>query len=89
MNKILYQGEKFNKLTEDIKFLMERSLNQKNFDLYVKNSEKMIKNILKREEVLNEQVEKAISDFQLGLEDLKERLNEFDYLLDEINNSFE
>jgi len=87
MNRILYQGERFKKITEDINLLMKKALRQKDFESYLENSNKMLRDLLKREEYLNEQVKKAIGDFQLSLNELKDRILDFDSLLDEINNS--
>jgi len=87
MNRILYQGERFKKITEDIKSLMEKALSQKDFGSYLENSNKMLRDLLKREESINEKVEKAVGDFQLSLKDLKDKILDFDSLLDEINNS--
>ncbi len=87
MNRILYQGERFKKITEDINLLMKKALRQKDFESYLENSNKMLRDLLKREESLNVQVEKAIGDFQLSLNELKDRILDFDSLLDEINNS--
>ena len=42
---------------------MKKSLSQQDFELYLENSNKMQRDLLKREESLNEQVEKAIGDF--------------------------
>ena len=47
----------------------------------------MLRDLLKREESLNEKVEKAIGDFQSSLNELKDKILDFDSLLDEINNS--
>ena len=87
MNRILYQGERFKNITEDINLLMKKALTQKDFESYLENSNKMLRDLLKREESLNEQVKKAIGDFQLSLKELKDRILDFDSLLDEINNS--
>jgi hypothetical protein len=87
MNRILYQGERLKKITEDINLLMKKALRQKDFESYLENSNKMLRDLLKREEYLNEQVKKAIGDFQLSLKELKDRILDFDSLLDEINNS--
>ena len=87
MNRILYQGERFKKITEDINSLMKKALSQKDFGSYLENSNRMLRDLLKREESLNERVEKAIGDFQLSLKDLKDKILDFDSLLDEINNS--
>ena len=87
MNRILYQGERFKKITEDINSLMKEALSQKDFESYLENSNKLLRDLLKREESLNEKVEKAVGDFQLSLKDLKDKILDFDSLLDEINNS--
>jgi len=87
MNRILYQGERFKKITEDINSLMKKALSQKDFGSYLENSNKMLRDLLKREESINERVEKAVGDFQLSLKDLKDKILDFDSLLDEINNS--
>ena len=87
MNRILFQGERFKKITEDINLLMKKALPQKDFESYLENSNKMLRDLLKKEESLNEQVEKAIKTFQLSLNELKDRILDFDSLLDEINNS--
>ena len=87
MNRILYQGERFKKITEDINLLMKKALCQKDFESYLENSNKMLRDLLKREESLNDKVEKAIGAFQLSLNELKDRILDFDSLLDEINNS--
>ena len=87
MNRILYQGERFKKITEDINLLMKKALSQKDFESYLENSNKMLRDLLKSKESLNEKVEKAIGDFQLSLNELKDRILDFDSLLDEINNS--
>ncbi len=87
MNRILYQGERFKKITEDINLLMKKALRQKDFESYLENSNKMLRDLLKREESLNDKVEKAIGAFQLSLNELKDRILDFDSLLDEINNS--
>ena len=87
MNRILYQGERFKKITEDINLLMKKALRQKDFESYLENSNKMLRDLLKREESLNERGEKAIGAFQLSLNELKDRILDFDSLLDEINNS--
>jgi len=87
MNRILYQGERFQKITEDINLLMKKALSQKDFESYLENSNKMLRDLLKSKESLNEKVEKAIGDFQLSLNELKDRILDFDSLLDEINNS--
>jgi len=67
--------------------LMKKALSQKDFGSYLENSNKMLRDLLKREESINERVEKAVGDFQLSLEDLKDKLLYFESLLDEINNS--
>jgi len=87
MNRILYQGERFKKITEDTNSLMKEALSLKDFESYLENSNKMLRDLLKREESLNEKVEKAVGDFQLSLKDLKDKILDFDSLLDEINNS--
>ena len=87
MNRILYQGERFKKITEDINLLMKKALRQKDFESYLENSNKMLRDLLKREESLNDKVEKAIGAFQLSLNELKDRIVDFNSLLDEINNS--
>ena len=87
MNRILYQGERFQKITEDINLMMKKALNQKDFESYLENSNKMLRDLLKREESVNEKVEKAIGDFQSSLHELKDKILDFDSLLDEINNS--
>jgi len=87
MNRILYQGERFQKITEDINLLMEKALSQKDFKSYLENSNKMLRDLLKREESINEKVEKVIGDFQSSLNELKDKILDFDSLLDEINNS--
>ena len=87
MNRILFQGERFKKITEDINLLMKKALPQKDFESYLEDSNKMLRDLLKKEESLNEQVEKAIKTFQLSLNELKDRILDFDSLLDEINNS--
>jgi len=87
MNRILYQGERFQKITEDINLLMKKALRQKDFESYLENSNKILRDLLKREESLNDKVEKAIGTFQLSLNELKDRILDFDSLLDEINNS--
>ncbi len=87
MNRILYQEERFKKITEDINLLMKKALPQKDFESYLENSNKMLRDLLKKEESLNERVEKAIGAFQLSLNELKDRILDFDSLLDEINNS--
>jgi len=87
MNRILYQGERFQKITEDIKLLMKKALSQKDFESYLENSNKMLRDLLKREESINEKVEKAIGDFQSSLNELKDKILDFDSLLDEIKNS--
>lgn len=87
MNRIIYQGERLKKITEDINLLMKKALRQKDFESYLENSNKMLRDLLKREEYLNEQFKKAIGDFQLSLNELKDRILDFDSLLDEINNS--
>ncbi len=87
MNRILYQGERFQKITEDINLMMKKALSQKDFESYLENSNKMLRDLLKREESLNERVEKAVGDFQISLKDLKDKILDFDSLLDEINNS--
>ena len=87
MNRILYQGERFKKVTQDIKLLMKNALSQQDFESYLENSNKMQRDLLKREEALNEQVEKAIRDFQLSLTNLKDKLLDMDSLLNEISDS--
>jgi len=67
MNRILYQGERFKKITEDINSLMKKALSQKDFGSYLENSNKMLRDLLKREESINEKVETAVGDFQLSL----------------------
>jgi len=66
---------------------MKKALRQKDFESYLENSNKMLRDLLKREESLNDKVEKAIGAFQLSLNELKDRIVDFDSLLDEINNS--
>ena len=87
MNRLLSQGERFKKITEDINSLMKRALNQKDFELYLENSNRMLKDLSKREEAINEQVKKAINEFQLDLKGLKEKILEFDNILNEISDS--
>ena len=87
MNRLLSQGERFKKITEDINSLMKRALNQKDFELYLENSNRMLKDLSKREETINEQVKKAINEFQLDLKGLKEKILEFDNILNEISDS--
>jgi hypothetical protein len=87
MNIILYQGERLKKITEDINLLMKKALSQKDFESYLENSNKILRDLLKREEYINEQVKKAIVDFQLSHNELKDRTLDLDSLLDEISNS--
>jgi len=87
MNRILYQGERFQKITEDINLMMKKALSKKDFESYLENSNKMLRDLLKTEESLNEKLEKAIGDFQSSLHELKDKILDFDSLLDEINNS--
>ncbi|KKK46077.1 hypothetical protein LCGC14_0563630 [marine sediment metagenome] len=87
MNRILYQGERFQKITEDINLLMEKALSQKDLKSYLEYTNKILRDLLKREESLNAQVENAIGDFQSSLNELKNKILDFDSLLDEINNS--
>ncbi len=87
MNRILYQGERFKKITKNINLLMEKALSQKDFESYLENSNKILGDLLKKEESLNVQVEKVIGDFQSSLNEFKNKLLDFDSLLDEINNS--
>ena len=89
MNRILYQGERFKKVTQDIKLLMKNALSQQDFESYLENSNKMQRDLLKREEALNEQVEKAIRDFQLSLTNLKDKLLDIDSLLDDLKDKLE
>jgi len=84
MNRILYQGERFKKITEDINLLMKKANRQKDFESYLENSNKMLRDLLKREESLNVQVEKAIGDFQSSLNELKNKLLDLDSLLDDL-----
>ena len=87
MNRLLFQRERFKKITDDINSLMKHALNQKDFELYSENSNRMLRDLSKREESINEQVKKAISDFQLDLKDLKKKVLEFDNILNEISDS--
>jgi hypothetical protein len=87
MNIILYQGERLKKITEDINLLMKKALSQKDFESYLENSNKILRDLLKREEYINEQVKKAIVDFQLSHNELKDRTLDLNSLLDEISNS--
>ena len=64
---------------------MKKALSQKDFESYLENSNKMLRDLLKREESLNAKVETAVGDFQLSLKDLKDKILDFDSLLDEIN----
>ena len=64
---------------------MKKALSQKDFESYLENSNKMLRDLLKREESLNEKVETAVGDFQLSLKSLKDKILDFDSLLDEIN----
>ncbi len=66
---------------------MKKAISQKDFGIYLENSNRMLRDLLKSKESLNEKVEKAIGDFQLSLNELKDRILDFDSLLDEINNS--
>ncbi|HEC40855.1 hypothetical protein LCGC14_1039090 [marine sediment metagenome] len=86
INKILYQGERFKKITEEINLLMKKALSQKDFGSYLENSNRMLRDLLKREESINKKIEKTVGDFQLSLKDLKDKILDFDSLLDEINN---
>ncbi|KKL87594.1 hypothetical protein LCGC14_1933180, partial [marine sediment metagenome] len=47
--------------------LMKKALSQKDFGSYLENSNKMLRDLLKREESINEKVETAVGDFQLSL----------------------
>ena len=89
MNRILYQGERFKKITQDINSLMKKSLSQQDFELYLETSNKIQGDLLKREESLNKQVEKAIKDFQLNLVNLKDKLLDIDSLLDDLKEKLE
>jgi len=89
MNRILYQGERFKKITQDINSLMKNTLSQQDFESYLENSDKIQKDLLKREESLNEQVEKAIGDFQLTLTNLKDKILDIDSLLDDLKDKLE
>ncbi len=85
MNRILYQGERFKKITEDINLLMKKVISQKDFESYIENSNKMLRDLSKRKESLNDKVEIAVGDFQLIFKDLKDKILDFDSLLDEIS----
>ena len=47
----------------------------------------MLRDLSKREESINEQVKKAINEFQLDLKGLKKKILEFDNILNEISDS--
>lgn len=85
-NRILSQGERFKKITEDINSLMKKTLSQKEFESYIEDSKKMLGALSQRELSINEQVKTVVNEFQLNLEGLKEKIIEFDGILNEIKN---
>ncbi len=87
-NRILNQGERFKKITEDINSLMKKTLSQKEFESYIEDSKRMLGELSQREESINEQVKTVVNEFQLNLEGFKEKIMEFDGILNEIKDIY-
>ena len=87
-NRILNQGERFKKITEDINSLMKKTLSQKEFESYIEDSKRMLGELSQREESINEQVKTVVNEFQLNLKGFKEKIMEFDDILNEIKDRY-
>ncbi|MFW9828245.1 MAG: hypothetical protein ACFFEY_11660 [Candidatus Thorarchaeota archaeon] len=87
MNRILYQEERFKKISNDIKFLMERIISNAEFELYLETYKKMSNDLSITEDSINTQVENAIADFQLYFKDFKEKMTEIDHTLNMVIES--
>lgn len=84
MNRFLYQQERFDKITKDINSLMKRVVNKEDFESYLENSNRILRDLATREDSINKQVKNGIQDFQLYLKDLKDKMLEFDKNLSDI-----
>lgn len=87
-NRILSQGERFKKITEDINSLMKKTLSQKEFESYIEDSKRMLGALSQREVSINEQVKTVVNEFQLNLKGFKEKIMEFDDILNEIKDRY-
>ncbi|TET00482.1 MAG: hypothetical protein E3J90_03930 [Promethearchaeota archaeon] len=87
-NRILSQGERFKKITEDINSLMKKTLSQKEFESYIEDSKRMLGELSQREVSINEQVKTVVNEFQLNLKGFKEKIMEFDDILNEIKDRY-
>jgi len=87
-NRILNQEERFKKITEDINSLMKKTLSQKEFESYIEDSKRMLGALSQREVSINEQVKTVVNEFQLNLKGFKEKIMEFDDILNEIKDRY-
>lgn len=87
MNRLLYQQERFEKITKDINSLMKRVVNKEDFESCLESSNKILNELSIKETSVNEQVKNGIDDFQSDLKDLKEKMVEFEDNLNKIIDS--
>ncbi|KKM89148.1 hypothetical protein LCGC14_1251580 [marine sediment metagenome] len=87
--KVEHHENRFKKITKDINFLMEESLDKIKFSEYLINSDKENKKILSENKEIIKLMELRGNEFELENKDLKEKLIEFDYILKEIEDHLE
>ncbi len=87
MNRLVYQQERFDKITKDIKLLMKRVVTKEEFKLYLLDFKKMSNELSMKEKSLNKQAENTIIDIHLHLKDLNKKMVEFEVNLNKLSDS--
>lgn len=72
------------KITNEIGTLMKNTFSKDEYISHLIESNKLFKEILEKEQNLTNQIESVNKDLQLKSKDLKDKIIDFDYILDEI-----
>ncbi len=84
---VTYQQNVFKKVFKDINFLMEKTLKQEELMLYRANTQKKLEELLEPD--LTPKVKKAYEEFQLMLQGLRDKLMDFEYILENLESRLE
>ncbi|MBA7520594.1 hypothetical protein ES705_12690 [subsurface metagenome] len=72
------------KITNEIGTLMKNTFSKDEYISHMTESNKLFKEILEKEQNLTNQIESVNKELQLKSKDLKDKIIDFDYILDEI-----
>jgi predicted Ser/Thr protein kinase len=86
---IMYTNEIFSIIGRDLIKLMEKVLNQKDFEKYSGDLIKLINETTEKTKDTGAKIKQSTLESKLSNIDLQGRISEFNFLLDEINDSLE